>query len=69
MKISRIEIETEEGRILVTVEQAKKLHNQLNELFGKNTKIIDRTITRPDDQWSINPPWQPTQPVWCGTSI
>lgn len=67
MKVSRIEIETGEGKILLTVEQAKKLHADLNELFGEKTRVVDRTIIVPDERWPVNPPWSPTPPFHCGT--
>ena len=44
MKIKKIVLVTDDGKkIKLTLEQAKELHEQLNDLLGSNTTIINNT--------------------------
>jgi hypothetical protein len=56
VKVSKIEIETEEGKLLLTVDQAKKLFKDLNELFGEKVINIPSTpIIIERDCWPYRP--------------
>lgn len=71
MKVSRIEIETEAGKILLTIKEAKKLHTELSEIFGKQKEIVTKIIEVQNDRWPITkphvyPPYE--SPVWCKTT-
>lgn len=69
IKISKIEVSTKDGKkVELSLEEAKDLHSQLDELFGQKTApyipyspiIIER---------HVRPYWQQYNPVWRDNTI
>lgn len=73
LKITKIELSTKEGKkVELSLEEAKDLHGQLDELFGQKAApfipyspiIIDRTV---------RPYWPGYNPIWysgvCGSAV
>jgi hypothetical protein len=72
ISITALRVKTTRGEELeLTLDEAKKLHQQLDELFGTNPSqpiIIERDRYPYYDPYS--PPYGPPLPwiTWCGTS-
>ena len=66
LKLSGIELETSSGqKVKLTLDEAKELHDQLNELFG--VKYVPSAPIYIDcDRYWPRRPWE--SPIWCGTS-
>ena len=63
MKINKIILETSKNKeIGLTIDEAKELHKQLDEIFGKNYVASTPIIIGRDD-W-----FRPYNPVWYTTS-
>ena len=69
LKITKIELTTKDGnKVELSLDEAKDLHGQLDELFGQKSAtyipyypiIIDRTV---------RPWWQPYNPVWGNGTV
>jgi hypothetical protein len=61
----KITIDTELGPITLTLEQAEKLYNELDQIFRRQvTYVPSSTITYPKPDDTNWPP--PYQPIWCG---
>ena len=73
MEVKHIVLETDEGKkIKLTLDQAKQLHSQLNDLLGENKTVINNhPYTVPYyDHW-LPPTFYPIHQhdtVWCGTT-
>ena len=67
LKLSKIEITTKDGKtVALSLEEAKDLHAQLDELLGSKTVFVPQTpIVIERERW---PYWSPYQPVWCGST-
>ena len=64
-EIKKIVLDLSGKEVSLTTEQAKKLHELLDELFGKETIYIPGPIVIERDHWW----WHPTQPMWtCSNS-
>ena len=74
MKIKQVVFETEDGKkIKLTVEQAKELQQQLNELLGGNITINNHPTPAiphwlPSPQWSDTTYFKPHD-ITCGTVV
>ncbi len=66
VKVSKIEIETSAGKILLTLDEAEGLYRELNKLFGSKIEYVpSRPVIIERDRWPIRP--ITPIPVWCGT--
>lgn len=73
VKISKIEIEMGDTVVSLTIEEAKNLKSALEELFGKEVKVIEkeRLVPRPFPVFPPAveerpfPPWRKNYEVWC----
>ena len=56
IKITGLELKTKDGKkVELTLEEAKELHEQLDELFGKEVKYVPSTPIYVRSWWETNP--------------
>ena len=74
LKVTKITMTTKDGKeVELSLDEAKDLHGQLEELFGEKTTYLP---SQPRWIYPERPYWQPYGPVWvadkmtcsCGTS-
>ncbi len=65
--ITKITIEMGGQSVELTVEQAKKLHGDLEAVFGEKTKNHYIPYTQPDPIWPSSRPFWWNDRITCGT--
>lgn len=65
LKLTKLELETKNGtKIELSLDEARELHEQLHELFGKETTVIPSApVIIERDRWYPPSPYYPQ--VWC----
>jgi hypothetical protein len=70
IKLTKIELKTQEGKeISLSIDEAKELHDQLHELFGKKeTVFVSSHSAAPIIIERDRYPWRDYRPFWATTT-
>ena len=66
MKVSvvAINLKTEKGTVVLTIDEARKLYEDLKLLFGEKTVYVPGPVVVERERY----PWYPYNPIWTASS-